>query len=158
MKAAVPARAATLARTRDRGSLSMFAVLLSLGVFMLAGLVLDGGTAIAARQRAADVAEQAARYGADEVDVPALRAGRLQVDEGSACGRAADVVAGAGDGAAMTGCGLGADGSVQVEVAIDTDTVLLGLVGYRALHARSTALAQPCQGIVAGADASGEVC
>lgn len=138
--------------------MSVFVVLFSLGVFMLAGLVLDGGSAIAARQRAADVAEQAARYGADDVEVAALRSGRLRVDEGGACARAAGVVAGAGDGAAMTRCGLGADGSVQVEVAIDTDTVLLGLVGYRQLHARSVALAQPCQGITAGVDATGGVC
>lgn len=58
----------------ERGSMSVFTVLFSVAVFLLAGLLVDGGAAINARLRAADVAEQAARAGADQIDVDHLRA------------------------------------------------------------------------------------
>ncbi|MFC7104684.1 Tad domain-containing protein [Nonomuraea rubra] len=60
-------------RAGERGSMSVFTVLFSVVVFLLAGLLVDGGSAINARLRAADVAEQAARAGADELDVDHLR-------------------------------------------------------------------------------------
>lgn len=46
---------------RERGSVAMYVVLFTPAVFLLAGLLVDGGLAIHARQRAADMAEQAAR-------------------------------------------------------------------------------------------------
>ena len=54
--------------------MSVFTVLFSVVVFLLAGLLVDGGAAINARLRAADIAEQAARAGADQIDVDHLRA------------------------------------------------------------------------------------
>jgi hypothetical protein len=39
----------------------------------LAAFVVDGGLSIAKRERAADIAEQAARYAAQDIDVAALR-------------------------------------------------------------------------------------
>ena len=58
----------------DRGSMSVFTVIFSVVVFLLAGLLVDGGAAINARLRAADIAEQAARSAADQIDVEHLRA------------------------------------------------------------------------------------
>ncbi|MGH3387587.1 MAG: pilus assembly protein TadG-related protein, partial [Actinomadura sp.] len=43
---------------RDRGTVSIFTVIFALFVILLAGLLVDGGLAIHARQRAADIAEQ----------------------------------------------------------------------------------------------------
>jgi Flp pilus assembly protein TadG len=70
--AAALARRARAARG-DRGS-GAAAVLIFAIVFMaLAAFVVDGGLSIAKRERAADIAEQAARYAAQDIDVNALR-------------------------------------------------------------------------------------
>ena len=62
---------------------------------MLAGLVVDGGLAISERQHAGDIAEQAARAGADDLDQNALRAGTYVLDP-SACDLARNVVTASG--------------------------------------------------------------
>lgn len=69
-----PADPSPPATRAQRGSMSIFTVIFSVVVFLLAGLLVDGGAAINARLRAADVAEQAARAAADEIDVEHLRA------------------------------------------------------------------------------------
>ena len=53
----------------DRGSITAYLLITTVAIFALAGLVLDGGAALAAHGRAADVAQQAARAGADALDV-----------------------------------------------------------------------------------------
>src|SRR3954451_15634808 len=59
----------------DDGVVSVVLVLLAAAFLALAGLVWDGGRAITARQHAADLAEQAARAGADDLDLNAIRDG-----------------------------------------------------------------------------------
>ena len=66
---------------RDRGTFSMFTVLFVPMVLLFAGLLFDGGLAIHARQRALDIAEQAAckaliRSGEPVGDVDDLMFGR----------------------------------------------------------------------------------
>src|SRR5690242_12101383 len=51
----------------DEGSISAFVVFLALALVIVCGLVFDAGGALADRQRAADIAEQAARAGADRL-------------------------------------------------------------------------------------------
>ena len=68
----------------ERGSMSVFVVIFSIAVFLLAGLLVDGGAAINARLKAADVAEQGARAAADQIDVETLRSTgqvRLSADD-----------------------------------------------------------------------------
>lgn len=61
-------------RTRgERGSLSVVTVLWSLVIVMVAALVIDGGLAISQRERAADLADQAARAEAQNLDLGNLR-------------------------------------------------------------------------------------
>ena len=132
--------------TREAGAAAVILVLLTPVLFALAGLVLDGGRAIAARQRAADVAEQAARAGVDALDVGALRAtGADTIDPDAARAAACRYVVTAAPGAGCT-VRVGAD-TVTVEVATRTPTVLLGLVGVDSLHAASTATAAPATGV-----------
>ncbi len=50
------------ANHRDRGALSIVAVLLTVMVLAAAGLVVDGGRALSARRHAAGTAEAAARF------------------------------------------------------------------------------------------------
>ena len=66
----------------DRGTLAVYFVLLTPLLLLLSGLVLDGGGALAARASAANQAEQAARAGANAIDVQVLRdEGRRVVNE-----------------------------------------------------------------------------
>ena len=60
-------------RARDRGSAALFVAIFAPAMLFLAGLVIDGGAALEVRQRAADIAEQAARAAGQECDVGLLR-------------------------------------------------------------------------------------
>lgn len=69
---------------RDRGSVSLWVVIFAFIAFWLLIVVVDGGQVMNAKSRAADIAEQAARAAAEDVNVPALRAGTVQI-EPAAC-------------------------------------------------------------------------
>jgi Flp pilus assembly protein TadG len=69
----------------------------SVALLLMAGLVVDGGNAINARQRIADDVEQAARAGATAIDQRALRdRGVLVLDRPAARRRATDYLVGLG--------------------------------------------------------------
>jgi hypothetical protein len=57
----------------DHGSAALFVAIFAPAMIFMAGLVIDGGNALEARQRAADTAEQAARAGGNECDEARLR-------------------------------------------------------------------------------------
>ncbi len=57
----------------ERGSGAIAVLIFAVLFLALAALVVDGGMAISKRERAADLAEQAARYAAQDIDVEALR-------------------------------------------------------------------------------------
>jgi Flp pilus assembly protein TadG len=65
---------APLAR-RDRGSISLWVVIFAFTTLALLILVVDGGQTMNAKSRAADIAEQAARAAADDINVTNLREG-----------------------------------------------------------------------------------
>ena len=52
----------------EAGSITVLIVFMALSLVLVAGLVFDAGGALTDRQRATDVAEQAARYAADQVE------------------------------------------------------------------------------------------
>ncbi len=137
-------------RSSEHGAASVLLLLLTPALFALAGLVLDGGTHLAARQRAADLAEQAARAGADQLDTSALRATGTDTVTASAARSAAcrfvqtvepDAVCSATVDATPTGP------QVQVRVRTRTHTVLLGLIGINTMHADALGTAQAVTGI-----------
>jgi Putative Flp pilus-assembly TadE/G-like len=67
----------------DRGSTALFVAVFAPAIIFMAGLVIDGGAALEAKQRAADIAEQAARAAAGQCDVAKLRLyGTCYVDPG----------------------------------------------------------------------------
>jgi Flp pilus assembly protein TadG len=69
---------------KDRGAATVFVVTFAIVLLVLAGLVVDGGLALNARQRVADDVEQAARAGSQHLDVAALRdAGVVRIDPAS---------------------------------------------------------------------------
>ncbi|MDX6744537.1 Tad domain-containing protein [Actinocorallia sp. A-T 12471] len=133
------------AARRDRGTFSMFTVLFVPSVLLFAGLLLDGGLAIHARERALDIAEQAARAGADEIDVEVLRETGEPVLEAGACGRAVAFV-GQFPGQYQGGCALTGADEVTVQVTTQVDTVFLGVIGFGAFDIEVAASAHPEDG------------
>jgi Flp pilus assembly protein TadG len=120
---------------------------------ILAGLVVDGGLAITERQRAGDIAEQAARAGADDLDPAALRAGNFTLAP-DYCAQATRVVTASGlDASAITCEPIGqltlATGQVvptmTVRIRIQYSPILIGLVysGQFVANAAATAHPQP---------------
>ena len=64
--------------SKNRGSISAFAVCSFIGMTTLAGLVFDGGRVISAYAEMSDVAENAARFGCQQV--AGIRSGKIHVD------------------------------------------------------------------------------
>ncbi|HWG61958.1 MAG TPA: pilus assembly protein TadG-related protein [Streptosporangiaceae bacterium] len=124
----------------ERGSVAVFTVVFAIAVVALTALILDGGIAMNARGRAADIAEQAARAAAANIDVARLRATGLASIGPGACVLAAGLVtryAQADSGgvdrvtsATVTGCvaPVGSD-TASVTVTIRTRPLVGGILG-----------------------------
>ncbi|MEV8594976.1 pilus assembly protein TadG-related protein [Streptomyces sp. NPDC052012] len=63
---------ARTSRLDDRGSGAGAVIIFALVFLSLSAFVIDGGMSISKRERAADIAEQAARYAAQDIDREAL--------------------------------------------------------------------------------------
>lgn len=135
-------------RRDERGMAALFVIGMSVMLLVCAGLVIDGGLAINARMRVADDAEQAARVGADSVDLDLLRqTGTISIDSGLATQRAAGYLATRGYGAGQYAVRVQADGDVEVEVEDTTSTLLLGIVGIGQFSVGAAATATPETGV-----------
>jgi hypothetical protein len=124
--------------------------ILAVPLFLLAGLVADGGAAIAGRQRAANLAEEAARAGANAIDVSELRRGNTVVLRSKAQSFATTYLNGVPtSGAAnMTGFSVRATTTdVTVDVTVTTPTIFLGLIGVNEFQVTGTATARFARGI-----------
>ncbi len=138
----------------DDGVASVIVVLLTGALLALAGLVWDGGRAITARQLAADLAEQAARAGADDVDVSTLRAtGADTVDVPAAVRDACHYVAVTAPG--VTCQAAATAGAVTVNVTTRTPTAVLGVVGINTLTTHGHATAAAVRGVTTRFGGSG---
>jgi putative Flp pilus-assembly TadE/G-like protein len=82
----------------DRGSVTIWTVVVTAACIATVGLVLDGGAVLRARSDAFGLAGAAARAGAQELDQVALTEGRVVVDA-AAARRAAAAYLGAHDAA-----------------------------------------------------------
>jgi len=74
----------------DRGSVAVFTAAFAVTVLLLIGLLVDGGNALNARERAADVAEQAARAAVTDLSIGDLHGqgtadATLAIDWTTAC-------------------------------------------------------------------------
>jgi Flp pilus assembly protein TadG len=123
-----------------------FAVLFLVAAFVVLGLVVDGGSALAARQAAADEAEQAARAGAGALSVDALRDGVLRLDPQRAVSAAQAFTVVAGHPGTAT---VWAD-IVHVQIHYRIHTAILGLVGIDTLPVAASASATDVQGVTRG--------
>lgn len=132
----------------DRGSISVLVLFFTIIALMLAALLVDVGNAMNARERAADIAEQAARAGANDIDVAALRAGRLAIDTATACDRVASLVAAysaSGGFHATANCAPPSPQQITVTVFVTTTPLIAKSLGSFTVHASATA--EPVCGI-----------
>ncbi|NGO75767.1 hypothetical protein G6045_08780 [Streptomyces sp. YC504] len=133
-------------RRHDRGSVEIAMPIIALTLFVILGLVLDGGGALNANSRAAYVAQEAARAGAQRIDPGAAITGEaIVVDPDAATAAAQDYLA-AHDLEGTTS--VSADGkTLFVQVTGTYDTTFASLIGYDTLpvtgEGQATLLHQP---------------
>lgn len=125
-------------RRRDEtGAATIFVVLWAVALLAVAGLVIDGGYALAAHRKAMNVAEQAARTGADALSTGALRDGDVRVASARAAGAAQSYLAQVGSSGRVRVNG----GEVTVTVTDSSDTTILSAVGIGSLPVKASATA-----------------
>jgi Putative Flp pilus-assembly TadE/G-like len=122
----------------DEGSVTAFTLIAVLAVLAFAGLVLDGGLAVATKVQAISVAQASARAAASDLDLTALRTtGTVRLDPAQAEATARDWLHRAG----MTGTVSATADSVTVTVTTRRRTQLLGLIGLDTIPVDATATA-----------------
>jgi len=115
------------ARRDERGSATVFVLGMAVVLLVCAGLVLDGGRAMNARMRVADNVEQAARAGAQQIDVAHLRAtGNVQLNEPAAEARAQSFISSFGYPTVRVRV---VGGRITVEAKDTVDAQMLKLIG-----------------------------
>jgi Flp pilus assembly protein TadG len=120
-------------RADERGSVSLFVVLLVPALLAAAGLVLDGGSAVAAKAQAVGDAYAAARAGAQALSAATYAAtGKIRADPAAARSAAVAYLRRAGeDGPAH----VDVHGrQVHVNVTAASPTRLLNVFGLTAIH------------------------
>jgi hypothetical protein len=120
-------------------------------VMILLGLVYDGGEAYTAHTRALNLAEQAARTGAQEVDLATVRAGGpYRLNRPRAISAAAAFLGGSGlqggQVRIITDPETGGD-AVQVSVPWSVTTSFLGIIGKSTISGTATASARDAAGV-----------
>lgn len=130
----------------EKGAISALVVVLFVFLLILAGLVVDGGNALNARQRAIDDAEQAARVAANQIDIGTLRASGDVVLLPSAGDAARSYLVSIGySGANVDVNNTGAEVIVQVERTVSTQLLSLAFIPSFTVSGRATA--RPAVGI-----------
>jgi hypothetical protein len=135
-------------RARDEGGqVTAFVVIIVVALLALGGLVIDGGNALAAKRRAIDDADGAARAGAQALDPARYRtSGALEPVAPRAEQAALAYLSRAGHNGEVH-----VDGDqIIVTVVIDQPTSLLRIVGVRSMSVTGTGRARLIQGVAQG--------
>ena len=121
---------------RDEGSISLGLVVMVVAVMVAIGLVIDGGAKIRAVEQATRVAAEAARAGAQEVDVTAVQtAGATALDPARARTAARAVLEAAG----VQGEVHATQTRVTVDATVSRSTVFLGMIGVNSVTGHGSA-------------------
>jgi Flp pilus assembly protein TadG len=129
----------------DRGSISVFAVIITLVVVVFFGAIVDFEQALEARQDANAAAQEAARAGAGQVDLDrAYASGHFVINQATALHAAQDYLRAGG----YTGTAA-PDGAhtIRVRVSISRPALFLPVIGISTLHATATATADLTTGV-----------
>jgi hypothetical protein len=129
----------------EQGSATVFVIGFAMVLLLCAGLVIDGGLAINKRMRIADDAEQAARIGADSIDVAEFRRSEtLVIDKQLARQRISSYLGDLGYGGSNWTADIGPD-RVSVSMNDTSKTYILSLFNVR-FHPTASAEAVPDTG------------
>jgi Flp pilus assembly protein TadG len=117
-----------LRSARDRGSAAAAMVMFIPLFLLLAAFVIDVGGMISQRQRAEGLADQAARYAAQDIDMATLRSTGTAVVDTAACpARVQQFMVANGLPAEDATCIAPQDGAaVTVQVTLDYQPIMLG--------------------------------
>jgi hypothetical protein len=131
--------------TADSGQITAFVVIMAAALILLAGLVLDGGLTLAARERALGLAQEAARAGAQGINLAVYRqTGNLVLSPALAAADAQKYLASTGSQGSVQVTG----NTVTVTVTITQRMQVLDAAGLTAITVRATAAAIPQRGIL----------
>lgn len=134
-------------RGPEDGQLSAFVVVLTVPLVMLAGLVVDGGGVLAAHQAAIATAFEAARAGAQAIDIGVLRSsGAVVLNEDEARIEALSYLAATGEHGTVEVLG----NSVTVTVTLRHSLAVLSALGIGPVTVSGKATATATQGINEG--------
>ncbi|OHV23997.1 hypothetical protein BBK14_23670 [Parafrankia soli] len=126
--------------------MTAFFVVLTVALISVTGLVVDGGLALNRKAAAISLAAEAARAGAQGLDLETYRSsGIVQLDRAAARRRAEQYLAGSGAQGTVTATAA----MVTVTVTVAVATQLLGIVGVDTLTVTGQATAAPIHGVTA---------
>lgn len=130
---------------RDAGQVTAFVVVWVMALLLVIGLVLDGGLALAGKIRAIDEAQEAARAGAQQLDLTAYRNdATVTLDPAAATAAARSYLATTG----VIGASVNVAGNrVTVRVTRQQPTQLLQLLGIRGIDVHGSGAAVAAHGI-----------
>ena len=129
--------ASELRQHPERGSVSVYVVIIAASLMLMAGLCVEGGRVLNARSTMADQAEQAARVGVQQLSMEKLRgSGVAATDPSAASSAARSYLARTGD--AQTSTVKASSDRVSVTVERDVPTTMLRLVGIPSIHVSVT--------------------
>ncbi len=131
-------------RFDERGSVTVFVTIMTVALIFMAGLVVDGGQILNARREAANVAESAARAGAQELDEDAARRdGSSVLDVRRAIERSQAFLAANG----YRGTVSSTADRVTVSVQVRQPLLILGIGGLADVTVNGNGTATPLRGI-----------
>ena len=126
----------------------MYVAIISVGLLVLCGLVVDGGYVLAGRRRAIDEANGAARAGAEALTGADYRTGGdVTLDPGRAESAAQEFLAATGHTGTVTVNG----DEVTVQTSFGQQTALLGIIGIRSVTVSGRGRARAVDGVTAAA-------
>ena len=135
-------------RREETGSTSVFAICVAAVLMLLAGLCVYGGRVLNARATLTDTAEQAARAGAQKVQLGGLRqSGAVTLDPAAARAAATTYLASTGSAGAASASVTTTGDTVTVTAEEDVPTFMLSLVGMSTVHITVTGSAEAESGI-----------
>jgi hypothetical protein len=131
--------------SKESGAVVPLTAVMLLGLLAIAALVIDGGVLFAERRDLQALADGAARAGAMAVDEELLReTGAVRLDPSAARAAAGRYLAGGFQGEVQ----IDADTlSVTVDLEESRATLMMGLLGVRAVSVAAHAVARPRVGI-----------
>jgi beta-lactam-binding protein with PASTA domain len=128
----------------ERGSVTVFVVGVVLALVVMGGLVFDGGAVIAGHREADAEAEGAARAAAEQVSIPALRSGQIQLNAAGATQAADAYLRHYG----RTGTVVVTGDEVTVTVSYPVEMQVLDVIGIRSKTVTGTGTATAIEGAV----------